>query len=114
MRNESAAPSKSAAPRKRSGCWAAGYPAPFDPHPIYLYGAFSPGRPSLGPGGPPDQALLGIREEPSAALPQPHRHPRPVRRARNSHRFMFGVAPEQGPIAPPEEPAFCFWDVGAG
>jgi len=95
-----------------SGRRPAVYPSPTDRHPSYLYGVFAPGVPAACPCGLADEAVLGIREQAGAVLPEIHRHRHADVQAGDAHTFMFGVAPEQSPIVSPDDPAYYFWDVG--
>ena len=96
----------------------AGYPAPAARHPVYMYGVFPRGTfpgsmPAICPCSRADEAMLGIREAAGALPPDIHPHHHADVRASDSHAFIFGVAAEQSPVVPPDNPAHYFWDVGS-
>ena len=80
-------------------------------NPTYMYGTFRSGRSGRALACPGDDAMLGIRNDPSAWEFEIHPHRHADVRTRDSHAFMFGVDQEQSPVAAPAEPAFYFWDV---
>ena len=90
---------------------AIAYPSQRDRHPTYMYGTFRARPPIEQSDSLTDEAMLGLREDDAvAAIHAPlHHHADP--RQSDSHRFMFGVAPEQSPAPLTAEPAFYFWDV---
>lgn len=94
-----------------SGRWPASYPAPTGRHPVYMFGVVPRGMSAICP-NQTDEALIRIREEAGAALPDVHVHQRADVRAGDRHIFTFGVAAEQFPAVPLDEPVNCFWDVG--
>ncbi|HUN42726.1 MAG TPA: hypothetical protein VMU81_20725 [Acetobacteraceae bacterium] len=91
----------------------ADYPRPNGRHPVYMYGVFRRDAAATCLGSRTDQGMLGIREEEGAVLPDIHLHHHADVRVGDGHQYMFGVAAEQSPVVPPDDPAYYSWGVGS-